>query len=131
MAILVAFRCGQAIEADDWLAGKVVQCPVCRNPLVVPTPVDAPPQYVPRTVPTVSRESRETAESMGTFLVAGVVIFLVVLGLSVGIVVYIRWKNPVANVPASPSGPVSSAPLMPATQTPSGKLTPFEPGRRR
>ena len=122
MAILVACRCGQAIEADAWLAGKVVQCPVCRNPLVVPTPTEAPPPYVPRSVPTVSRESRETTESVVTFLVAGAVIFLVVLGLSVGIVVYVRWKNPAANVPTAPD-PSSSAPLIPSAPTPSGQLT--------
>lgn len=117
MGIVVACRCGQAFEADAWLAGKVVQCPVCRSPLVVPTPIEAPPQYIPRPVSPVARESREATESMWTFLVAGVVIFVAVLSFSVGIVGYIRWKNPTASIPAaSPAAspaPATSDPPMP------------------
>ena len=106
MGIVVACRCGQAFEADLDLAGKVVQCPVCRSPLVVPTPTppDPSPSYVPRRyVSAISRESSEAAQSVGTFLVAGVVIFLLVLGLSAGIVGYIRWNHLLAKVPSLPT----------------------------
>lgn len=101
MAIVVACRCGQAFEADAWLAGKVVQCPACRSPIAVPSPVaEMTPAYVPRPPPAVSRESREAAQSIATFLAAGVAIFVVVLMLSVGVVCFLQGKNPLAMLEA-------------------------------
>jgi hypothetical protein len=101
VAIVVACRCGQAFEADGWLAGKVVQCPACRSPIAVPSPVaEMTPTYVPRPPPAVSRESREAAQSIVTFLAAGVVIFMVVVVLSVGVVCFLQGKNPIAMLAA-------------------------------
>src|SRR5438874_8039689 len=89
VGIVVGCRCGQAFEADAWLAGKVVQCPTCRNPIVVPTPPsqeEAVPHYVPRARTSQSAETRDLKESMTTFLVAAVVIVVTVIGISLGIV---------------------------------------------
>jgi hypothetical protein len=38
MPIKVACKCGQTFAAKDELAGKVVKCPKCANPLKVPAP---------------------------------------------------------------------------------------------
>lgn len=132
VSIVVACRCGQAFEADGWLAGKVVQCPACRSPIAVPTPVeDTGPVYVPRQRPTAPRESNEAATSIVTFLAAALVIFVVVLGLSVGVVCYLKGTHPLAwsekptlpkttvvETPASPSPSAQAGPV-PATTTPS------------
>jgi hypothetical protein len=132
VAIVVACRCGQAFEADAWLAGKVVQCPACRSPIAVPSPVaEMTPAYVPRPPPAVSRESREAAESMVTFLAAGVVIFVVVMGLSVGVVLYLKGKRPgtgfeksltaernVAGTPAASQPPAAEAGLVTSKSVP-------------
>jgi len=98
VGIVVSCRCGQGFEADAWLAGKVVQCPVCRSPIVVPTPVadvEAPATYIPRPR-TATKEEKETAESVTTLLVGGGIILVLVAMLSVFIVFYVRGIDPVA-----------------------------------
>ena len=98
VGIVVACRCGQAFEADLYLAGKVVQCPACRSPIAIPTPApELPPSasYIPRPRTVVSRESRDATESITKILVAGGVLLVMVLGLSVGIMCYLQGTNPV------------------------------------
>ncbi len=98
MAIVVACRCGQAFEADLYLAGKVVQCPACRSPLAVPSPEPEllpAASYIPRPRAAVSRESREATESITKILVAGGVLLVMVGVLSVGILCYLQGTNPV------------------------------------
>ncbi|MFN0017129.1 MAG: hypothetical protein ACKVP0_02650 [Pirellulaceae bacterium] len=133
MAIVVACRCGQAFEADDWLAGKVVQCPACRSPLAVPTPVAAAaPVYVPRPRSTVSHEDREAALSLITILVVAAVILMVVVGLSIGLVCYLKGTNPVSWLERPPAplpeqrtidSPATAQPL-PAQPEPAGPMPP-------
>lgn len=141
MGIFVGCRCGQAFEADLWLAGKVVQCPACNSPIVVPSPpaqAEAP-TYVPRPRPFQSTETRELSQSVATFIVAGVVILMIVIGISIGIVLFIKSGpvDPLASLPAFPTtqpnpGNTSSLPatgeLIPAT--PEGD-TPLAPGVNR
>jgi hypothetical protein len=38
MPIPVTCQCGQSFAAGDHLAGRTVQCPKCKNPLVIPAP---------------------------------------------------------------------------------------------
>ncbi len=96
MGIVVACRCGQAFEADLYLAGKVVQCPVCRSPLVVPTPVaEAPQAYVPQSRLAVSRQPNEATELIVKILVSGVVLLVVVVGLTITILCYLPGSNPI------------------------------------
>lgn len=131
MAIVVACRCGQAFEADLYLAGKVIQCPACRSPLAVPSPPVEPtsPTHVPRERTGLSREAREANESLTSILVVGGVLLFAVFFISVGILCYVKGGNPllwaekawnerpVASAPeAESAGPVpvtSSAPVFP------------------
>ncbi|MCE9529424.1 MAG: hypothetical protein K8R36_25525, partial [Planctomycetales bacterium] len=113
MSIFVACRCGQAFEADAWLAGKVVQCPACHSPIAVPTPAaEAAPVYVPRPRPALTHEARETAQSLITILVVAAVILIVVVGLSISLVGYLKGTNPVAWFERLPTRekPVSAPP---------------------
>jgi WD40 repeat protein len=41
MPIITTCRCGREVRADDRLAGKLVRCPQCRQPLAIPNPVTA------------------------------------------------------------------------------------------
>lgn len=134
VGIVVACRCGQAFEADAWLAGKVVQCPACRSPIAVPTPVvETGPVYIPRQRPAVSAESNETAASIVTFVAAALVIFVVVLGLSLGLVWYLKGTHPLASskvpepqerrvneTPAVTQPPPAVARPVPSASIPSG-----------
>src|SRR6185503_1619712 len=96
VGIVVACRCGQAFEADVYLAGKVVQCPACQSPIAVPTPPSEVPAatYTPRPRTTVSREEKETNESMTTILVVGIVLLMAVVGASITIVGHLRKSDP-------------------------------------
>ena len=97
MGIVVACRCGQAFEADLYLAGKVVQCPACRSPIAVPTPPEevSAPTYTPRTRPAISRAAKEANESLTTILVAGGALLVVVVGLSFAIICFLKGTNPI------------------------------------
>jgi hypothetical protein len=96
VGIVVACRCGQAFEADLYLAGKVVQCPACHSPLAVPTPVVEPPVpvHVPRPRPALSPEERETNESFALILGVGIVLLMAVIGVSITIVGYLKGTDP-------------------------------------
>jgi hypothetical protein len=99
VGIVVACRCGQAFEADAWLAGKVVQCPSCHSPIAVPTPVpEATPAFVPRPRAAVSRQTREATESVAALLLAGVAILMAVLGISTTIICYLNGWNPLGQM---------------------------------
>jgi hypothetical protein len=110
VGIVVACRCGQAFEADVYLAGKVVQCPACHSPIAVPTPADEipAPTYAPRPRTGVSREEKETNESMTTILLVGGVLLVAVVAISIVIVGYLRETDPmrwVPQIPGTPDGP--------------------------
>ena len=111
MSIIVACRCGQAFEADTWLAGKVVQCPTCNSPIAVPTPTpETPAAPLPRLRSAVSREDKEAAESVMISLVVGAVILVVVLCLSAFIFVYLKGSSPSTWFEASPARERQSPP---------------------
>lgn len=104
MGIVVACRCGQAFEADLYLAGKVVQCPACNSPIAVPTPAVEPPvaAYVPRTRPALSPEERETNESFAMIMGVGIVLLMAVIGVSITIVGYLRGSDPLQSIAIAP-----------------------------
>ncbi len=97
MGIVVACRCGQAFEADLYLAGKVVQCPACRSPLSVPSPpADIPaPTYIPRQRSGLSREAKEATESLTTILIVAGVLLFAVVGISIAILCFVKGTNPI------------------------------------
>jgi hypothetical protein len=137
VGIVVACSCGQAFEADLYLAGKVVQCPSCRSPLAVPSPADDVPAttYVPRQRSGLTREAKEANESLTTILVVGGVLLFAVVGISIGILCFVKGANPLlwartaweepagaGNIapdpsPAAPAGPIAVA-SSPTTATP-------------
>ncbi|MBC7856266.1 MAG: hypothetical protein IAF94_22780 [Pirellulaceae bacterium] len=110
MSIIVACRCGQAFEADAWLAGKVVQCPTCNSPIAVPSPTpETPAAPLPRLRSAVSREDKEATESVMISLVVGAVILVVVLCLSAFIFVYLKGSSPSTWFEATPAQSPPSA----------------------
>ena len=127
MGIVVACRCGQGFDADLDLAGKVVQCPACHSPIAVPTPaVELPvPTYIPRPRSGVSREERETKESLTTILVAAIVLLMAVFGASVTIVGYLKGTNPMQSIAIAPD---SSAAQNPGAQPADGPVPIAVPG---
>ncbi|MGI8982450.1 MAG: hypothetical protein ACR2FY_24725 [Pirellulaceae bacterium] len=125
MAIIVACRCGQAFEADAWLAGKVVQCPTCNSPIAVPTPTpETPTAPPPRPRSAVSREDKEATESVMIFLVVGAVILVVVLCLSTFIFVYLKGSNPSTWLERSPESEQRVSGATAAPQAPSAPAAP-------
>ena len=127
MGIVVACRCGQGFEADLDLAGKVVQCPACHSPIAVPTPaVELPvPTYTLRPRSGVSREERETKESLTTILVAAIVLLMAVFGASVTIVGYLKGTDPMQSIAIAPD---PSAAQNPGAQPADGPVLIAVPG---